>query len=87
MAQSKPNILFIMVDQLAAPFLAAYGHKVVKTPNIDKLAEQGVVFENFYSPSPLCAPARAAMMSGQLPSRTSRTYASVAPMAAFRRSA
>jgi hypothetical protein len=40
MAQDKPNILFIMVDQLAAPFLAAYGHKVVKTPNIDKLAAQ-----------------------------------------------
>jgi choline-sulfatase len=82
MAQTKPNILFIMVDQLAAPFLAAYGHKVVKTPNIDKLARKGVVFENFYSPSPLCAPARAAMMSGQLPSRN-RVYDNAAEFASM----
>ena len=82
MPQAKPNILFIMVDQLAAPFLAAYGHKVVKTPNIDKLAAQGVVFENFYSPSPLCAPARAAMMSGQLPSRN-RVYDNAAEFASM----
>jgi choline-sulfatase len=82
MAQDKPNILFIMVDQLAAPFLAAYGHKVVRTPNIDKLAANGVVFENFYSPSPLCAPARAAMMSGQLPSRN-RVYDNAAEFASM----
>ena len=47
-----------------------YGHKVVKTPTIDKLAASGVVFERAYSPSPLCAPARAIFMSGRLPSRT-----------------
>ncbi len=68
MAESKPNILFIVADQLSAPFLPAYGHKVVKTPNIDALAERGVVFRNAYSPSPLCAPARASIMSGLLPS-------------------
>ncbi len=67
---SKPNILVIMVDQLSALFLAAYGHKVVKTPNLDQLAAQGVVFEAAYTPSPLCAPARAVFMSGRLPSRT-----------------
>ncbi|MDP4823688.1 MAG: sulfatase-like hydrolase/transferase, partial [Aestuariivirgaceae bacterium] len=66
----KPNILFVMVDQLAAQYLPAYGHKVVKTPNIDRLAREGVVFENCYSTSPLCAPARATVMSGLLSSRT-----------------
>ena len=67
---AKPNILFIMADQLAAQFLGAYGHKVTKTPNLDRLAKSGVVFENAYSSSPLCAPARATIMNGLLPSRT-----------------
>ncbi len=80
MSRKKPNIIFIMVDQLAAQFLPAYGHKVVKAPNIGKLAGEGVVFDNFYSPSPLCAPARAAMMSGQLPSRN-RVYDNAAEFA------
>ena len=56
---AKPNILFIIADQLAAQFLGAYGHKITKTPNLDRLAKSGVVFENAYSSSPLCAPARA----------------------------
>src|SRR5215213_1215028 len=64
----SPNILFIVADQLSAPFLPAYGHRLVKTPHIDALASRGIVFENAYSPSPLCAPARAALMSGLLPS-------------------
>ena len=59
MASSKPNILFVMADQLAAQFLPAYGHPLVKTPHLSRLAAEGVVFENCYSTSPLCAPARA----------------------------
>ncbi len=66
----KPNILLIMADQLAARYLRAYGHPLVKTPNLDRLAKEGVVFENCYSTSPLCAPARATVMNGLLPSRT-----------------
>ena len=66
----RPHILLMMVDQLAAPFLRAYGHTVTKTPTVDRLAEAGVVFENAYTPSPLCAPARASLMTGLLPSRT-----------------
>lgn len=70
MPESKPNILFVISDQLKASALKAYGHPLVKTPNIDRLAESGVVFENCYSTSPLCAPARATIMNGLLPSRT-----------------
>jgi choline-sulfatase len=70
MPSKKPNILFIMADQLAASALKAYGHKLVKTPNLDRLAETGVVFENAYSSSPLCAPARATVMNGLLPWQT-----------------
>ncbi|MGE0006676.1 MAG: choline-sulfatase [Parvibaculaceae bacterium] len=70
MPQAKPNILFIMADQLAARYLGAYGHPLVKTPHLDRLAAEGVVFENAYTTSPLCAPARATVMNGLLPSRT-----------------
>lgn len=70
MARAKPNILFVMADQLAAQFLPFYGHPLVRTPNLSRLAAEGVVFENCYSTSPLCAPARATVMSGLLSGRT-----------------
>lgn len=62
-----PNILMIMADQLPPHFLGCYGHPVVKSPNIDKLAAEGVVFDGAYTNSPLCAPSRFVMMSGRLP--------------------
>ena len=65
MPYKKPNILFIMVDELAPQALPCHGHPVVQTPNIDRLAGEGVVFENAYTNSPICAPARAAMMTGR----------------------
>ena len=65
----RPNILFIMVDQLAGPALPCYGHPVVKAPHITDLAESGVIFDSAYCNSPLCAPSRASMMTGRLPSR------------------
>jgi choline-sulfatase len=67
--QARPHILLVMVDQLSALFLRAYGHGVTKTPVIDRLAGEGVLFENAYCPSPLCAPARAVFMTGLLPSK------------------
>ena len=67
--KKQPNILYIMVDQLAAAALPCYGHSIVKAPNISALAEQGVVFEDAYCNSPLCAPSRFSMMAGQLASR------------------
>jgi arylsulfatase A-like enzyme len=70
MAQAKPNIVFIMADQLAAQFLPFHGHPLVKTPYLSRLAAEGVVFDNCYSTSPLCSPARATIMNGLLPSRT-----------------
>ena len=62
----KPNIIIIMADQLAAQALSLYGNPVCKTPNLDKLANQGVVFENAYSNNPVCVPSRASMLSGLL---------------------
>ena len=65
----RPNILFVMADQLAPQVLPAYGHARAQTPNLDRLAAEGVVFENAYCNFPLCAPARFSMLSGCLPSR------------------
>jgi len=59
------NILIVMADQLSAKALGCYGHPVVKSPNIDQLAAEGVLFESAYSSSPLCTPARYAFMTGQ----------------------
>ena len=64
----RPNILFIQADQMAAPALPVYGHEVVKAPHIARLARDGVVFDAAYCNSPLCAPSRFSMLSGQMPS-------------------
>jgi choline-sulfatase len=66
----RPNILLLMADQLAASWLPPYGHDVVRAPHISALADEGVVFESAYCASPLCAPSRAALLTGRLPSRT-----------------
>lgn len=62
---NKPNIVILMADQLTAGALRTYGNNVSLTPNIDRLASQGVVFESAYCNSPLCAPSRASLMTGQ----------------------
>ena len=69
MSPEQPNILCIMADQLSAPALPFYGHSIVKTPHLSALAEEGVIFENAYCNSPLCAPSRFSMLTGKLPSR------------------
>jgi choline-sulfatase len=69
MSRERPNILFVMADQLAASALGAYGNSVVQAPTIDRLAEDGVVFENAYCNVPLCAPSRASLLAGRLASR------------------
>jgi choline-sulfatase len=66
---SRPDFLILMADQMAAPALPAYGHPVVQAPNITRLAREGTVFDSAYCSSPLCAPSRASLMTGQLPSR------------------
>ena len=66
----RPNVLILMADQLAAGALPAYGNRVAKTPHLDRLAREGVVFENAYCNTPLCAPSRMVFLSGRLPSAT-----------------
>jgi choline-sulfatase len=66
----RPNILFIMADQMAAPLLPMYdAASPIQMPHLSQLAANGVVFESAYCPSPLCAPSRFSLVSGQLPSK------------------
>jgi choline-sulfatase len=67
---TPPNILLIMVDQMTAGFIGALGHPAAITPNLDGLVANGVSFENAYCNSPICVPARASFMTGNLPHRT-----------------
>jgi choline-sulfatase len=64
----QPNILFVMVDQLIPFLTAAYGHPVVQTPSMMRMAREGVLF-NAYTPYPLCGPARAAFMTSKYASQ------------------
>ena len=65
---TKPNLLFLFSDQHARHVLGCYGDKLVKTPNLDRLAAGGVVFDNAYCPSPICVPSRMSMLTGRHPS-------------------
>lgn len=64
---AKPNVLFIVCDQLRYDSVGYAGIHPVKTPNIDTLAEEGLFFKNAYTPLPVCAPSRQAMLTGVQP--------------------
>ena len=63
-ADGKPNIIFILTDDLGYGDLSCYGQKTWKTPNLDRMAEEGIRFTDFYTTSPVCSPARASVMTG-----------------------
>ncbi len=69
-AADRPNVLFILVDDMGWRDLACYGHEIHETPNIDGLAARGIRFTSAYAACPICAPSRAAIMTGKFPSRT-----------------
>ncbi|MBL8240295.1 MAG: sulfatase [Bryobacterales bacterium] len=60
----RPNILFVMTDDHAAAHVGCYGNKLVRTPNIDRLAREGTRFENAFVTNSLCAPSRATVLTG-----------------------
>jgi arylsulfatase A-like enzyme len=66
---TRPNILFIQTDQQMAATLGCYGATICRTPNLDALARDGVLFTNAYASSPVCAPARASLHTGYFPSK------------------
>jgi arylsulfatase A-like enzyme len=65
----KPNVVIILADDLGWADLGCYGSKFHRTPNIDRMAKEGVRFTNFYAACPVCSPTRAALMTGKHPAR------------------
>lgn len=63
-AESKPNIVYILADDLGYGDLGCYGQKEIQTPNIDRLAAEGIRFTQHYAGSTVCAPSRCALMTG-----------------------
>jgi arylsulfatase A-like enzyme len=66
---SKPNIIYIMADDMGYADLSCYGRKDYQTPNLDKLCSQGMKFMNAYAAAPVCTPTRVAFMTGRYPAR------------------
>jgi len=62
--KEKPNLVFIFTDEQAAKTMAAYGNKMIETPNLNKLADESIVFENTYVTQPVCTPSRSTLMTG-----------------------
>ena len=69
-AASKPNIIYILADDLGINDFGCYGQKIMKTPRIDRMAAEGMQFFNHYSGSTVCAPTRSCLMTGQHTGRT-----------------
>jgi choline-sulfatase len=59
------NVLFIMSDEHSSKVLGAYGNSIIRTPNMDRLAEEGTLFENAYCNCPICVPSRASFATGR----------------------
>src|SRR5688500_7393151 len=67
--QKRPNIIFILADDLGWGDLGCYGNREIATPNLDRLATGGAQFTQFYTSNPVCSPSRTGFMTGQYPAR------------------
>lgn len=67
--QSKPNIILVFIDDMGWADLSCFGNTDIRTPSIDRLAQEGIAFEQFYVNSPICSPSRVAISTGQYPQR------------------
>lgn len=68
-APKRPNIVVLLCDDLGYGDLSSFGHPIIQTPNLDKLAETGIKLTNFYSASPVCSPSRVGLLTGRSPNR------------------
>ncbi|GAF02010.1 sulfatase family protein [Saccharicrinis fermentans] len=66
---SQPNIVVILCDDLGYGDLSSFGHPVIKTPNLDQMANDGIKFTNCYSAAPVCSPSRAGLLTGRSPNK------------------
>jgi arylsulfatase A-like enzyme len=70
LAASKPNIVFVLADDLGYGDIGRFGQKLIKTPHLDRMAKEGMTLTSFYSGSTVCAPSRSVLMTGQHTGRT-----------------
>ena len=70
LAADKPNIIFVMADDMGWGQTGYRGHPVLKTPNLDAMAANGLRFERFYAGNPVCSPTRASVLTGRSNERT-----------------
>ena len=77
--REHPNVLLIMSDEHAPQYSSAYGHTVVRTPNMERLAALGATFDAAYCNSPLCLPSRMSFMTGRFGSRVG-SYDNASPL-------
>ncbi|MDQ6631200.1 MAG: sulfatase, partial [Verrucomicrobiota bacterium] len=68
--ETRPNIIFILIDDLRWDALSCMGHPVARTPNIDRIAKEGALFKNFFVSMPLCSPSRSSFLTGQYAHKT-----------------
>mgnify|MGYP006283254517 FL=1 len=68
-ARPPPNLLMVFIDDMGWGDFSCFGNRSARTPNVDRLAAEGIRFEQFYVASPICSPSRAALSTGQYPQR------------------
>ena len=69
LADDRPNFLVFLCDDLGYGDLACYGHEHIQTPNLDRMAKEGIRFTDFYSAAPVCSPSRVGLLTGRSPNR------------------
>jgi len=68
-ADERPNIILVFIDDMGWADFSCFGNEAVQTPHVDRLANEGIRFEQFYVNSPICSPSRVAISTGQYPQR------------------
>ncbi|MCL6103731.1 MAG: sulfatase-like hydrolase/transferase, partial [Bacteroidetes bacterium] len=67
---SNPNIIVFFCDDMGYGDIGPFGHPTIRTPNLDRMAEEGQRWTSFYAAAPVCTPSRAGLMTGRLPIRS-----------------